>query len=88
VLGTMVISTGEAISVGVSVGVLVATSVWVALTGKVVVATAPTGFWPVICPGELAWPDRLQAVRTATSAREIDRNLNGFNFGSMIEMSI
>ena len=42
-MGTMVCNTGVANAVGVDVEVMVAIPVWVALAGKVVVATAPTG---------------------------------------------
>jgi len=72
---------GEAIPSGaVDVGVLIAISVWVGLTCKVIVATEPTGFWSVIWVGEPDLPGRLQAERTAASERDIDRSLNAFNF--------
>ena len=81
----MVMSTGEAVSVGVSVGVKVATSVWVALTGRAVVVAVPNG----VCVGELNSICTLQAERTTNSASDIDKKFSVFNFASMnaIEMA-
>jgi len=64
---------------------MIAIWVWVGLTCKVIVATGSTGFWPV---GEPDLPGRLQAERTATSERNINGNLNVFNFAFMIAMKI
>lgn len=63
---------------------MAASAVWVALTGKIVCASVLAGFWPVNCVVALDWLCRLQAERTATSASDIERNLNGFNVASMI----
>jgi hypothetical protein len=85
----MVFNTGEPITVGgVYVGAIVTIPVGVGLTCKVIVATEPTGFWLVIWVGKLDLPGRLQAERTATSERAIDRNLNVFNFAFLIAMKI
>ena len=63
---------------------MAASAVWVAMTGKIVFASELAGFWPVICVVALDWLCRLQAERTATSASDIERNLNSFNVASMI----
>lgn len=68
----------------VSVGAMVAVSVWVGLPGKVSVAAGPTGFWPVVGVGKPDLPGRLHAVRIATSVRDNDKNLNVFNFAFQI----
>jgi len=72
----------------VSVGAMVPISVWVGLPGKVSVATGPGGFWPVVGVGKPDLPGRLHAERTATSARDNDKNLNVFNFAFLIAMKI
>ena len=80
---------GEATTVGMVVGV-VPIAVWsrVGLTCKLFVATEPTGFWPVVWVGEPDMPGRLQAARTATSERDIERSLNVFNFAFMVAIKV
>jgi hypothetical protein len=78
---------GDAITTGtVYVGVMIAIWVWMGLTCEVIVATEPAGFWSVVWFGELDTPGRLQAERTATSEKYIDRSLNDFNFAFVIAM--
>ena len=72
---------GEVVTIGeVCVGRIVTISVWVDLTCKVNVATELPGFWSVIEVGKLNLPGRLQAARAATTKRDIERDLNVFNF--------
>jgi len=78
---------GEAITTGtVFAGVMIAIWVWIGLTCEVRVATDPAGFWSVVWFGEPDMPGRVQAERTATSERYIDRSLNVFNFAFVIAM--
>jgi hypothetical protein len=78
---------GDAITAGtVDIGVAIAIWVWIGLTCEVIVATASTGFWSVVWVGKLDMPGRLQAERTATSERYIDRSLNVFNFAFVIAL--
>jgi len=79
-LGTMVMSTGDAISVGVSVGGSAGISVRVAWTGRVAVVSGLPGFGVV----ETELPGRLQAESMATSASATDKDWMDFNFASMI----
>jgi hypothetical protein len=72
----------------VSVGAMVTISDWVGLPGKVSVATGLSGFWPVVGVGRADLPGRLHAERTATSARDNDKNLNVFNFAFLTAMKI
>jgi hypothetical protein len=84
----MGVNIGEAVTIsGVFVGMIVV-SVWVELTCKVFVATEPTGFLPVMGVGELDLPGRLQAERKATSAMDIERNLDVFNFAFIVARKI
>ena len=79
---------GDAITTGtVYTGGIIAILVWVGLTCNVIVATEPAGFWSVVWFGELDMPSRLQAERTATSERDIDRSLKFFNFAFVIVMA-
>ena len=76
---------GETITVGaVFVEIRIASWVWVESTCE----TEPTGFWSVFGVGELDMPERLQAERTATSERDIDRSVRFFNFAFMIAMKL
>lgn len=68
----------------VPVDVIIAVSVWVGLTCKVIVATGSVGAWAVIWVGGLDMPGKLQADRTTTSERDINGNLNVFNVAFMI----
>jgi hypothetical protein len=80
---------GVAITTGtVYVGGIIAIWVWMGLTCEGKVATEPAGFWLVVWFGELDMPSRLQAERTATSERDIDRSLKIFNFAFTIAMKI
>jgi len=83
------VTIGEAITIsGVFVAVIVVILVWIGSTCKVFVATEPTGFLPVIGVGKLDQPGRLQAERKATSAMIVKRNLNVFNFASIVAMKV
>ena len=73
---------------GVYVGVIVAISVRVGFTCRAIVATEPTGFWPVVWVGVPDILGRLQPERTPINARDIDRSLNVFNFAFLVAMKI
>jgi hypothetical protein len=78
---------GEAITIGgVFVSAIITIWVWMGLTCEVIVATEPAGFWSVVWFGEPDMPGRLQAERTATSERYINRSLNVFNFAFVIAL--
>jgi hypothetical protein len=64
---------------------MIAVSVWEGLT-KAIAETVLAIFWSVVWVGEPELLGRLQDERIATSEREINRNLNVFNFAFMIEM--
>jgi hypothetical protein len=85
----MVVNNVGVITIGeVYVGVIVTISVRVGVSCKVMVAMEPTRFWSVVCVGEPDLLGRLQAERTATSERDIDRNLDVFNFAFLVAMAI
>lgn len=80
---------GEAGPVGVSY-VGMTTAVWVrALPScKVFTTTKPVRFWLIVWVDMPGATDRLQAERTVTSERNMERNLNVFNFAFVIATKI